>query len=159
MSNAPTPPISPAEEICIAAARAHAIAEAATKGPWWSDDSDNAWRLHGVAFTVPPQLGGEIPAQPVNKQILKAPKHGTSYAEYWPDPADDAHITMWHPGVTALAAAFLEAEGDRASEALYPDGQEWRCRHCGWAVDTGNCRCTCWDATLTLARAINEKAG
>lgn len=55
-----------------------------TRGPWWSDESGNCWRLHGVHGYIPaiPDLG--IGEQVVNHQILKAPKHGTPYAEYWP---------------------------------------------------------------------------
>jgi hypothetical protein len=68
------------------------ITAAATEGPWWYDESEDCWRLHGVAFRVPPHMNPDgsvlIPEQVMNKQIAKAPKHGTPYAEYWPDPAD-----------------------------------------------------------------------
>lgn len=82
-----------------------AVARAATEGPWWSDESDDAWRLHGVAFMVPAQ--GAIREQVVNKQILKAPKRGTPYAEYWPDPADAAFILANDPAATILRCEAL----------------------------------------------------
>jgi hypothetical protein len=84
-------------------------ADSATPGPWWFDESDWCWRLHGVAFKIPPQLfpDGEvmIPEQVVNKQILKAPKTGTPYAEYWPDAADAAFIVTARTAMPLLLAA------------------------------------------------------
>jgi hypothetical protein len=89
-------------------------AGAATPGPWWFDEDENCWRLHGVAFKIPAQNSPDgsvmIPEQVVNKQILKAPKHGTPYAEYWPEPADAAHVTGMHPSVALAVADLLEAE-------------------------------------------------
>jgi len=59
-------------------------------------------RLHGLSE------GG-----PANKQILKAPKRGTPYAEYWPEPADAEIITLLvnnaekiEDGIDALAIAI-----------------------------------------------------
>jgi hypothetical protein len=101
--------------------------QAATPGPWWSDESDSTWRLHGVAARLPgwractvhgqPEPGCAqcgrllIPEQVVNRQILKAPKHGTPYAEYWPDEADSAFIVTARtavPALLAVAAGALE---------------------------------------------------
>ena len=66
---------------------------AATDGPWWFDESDTCWRLHGVMGRIPPlRRDGFFPEQVMNKQILKAAKQGTPYAEYWPDKADAAFI-------------------------------------------------------------------
>lgn len=76
----------------------------ATEGPWFSDDSESSWRLHGVAFRIPPPLGGKIPEQVVNKQILKAPKHSTPYAEYWPVGGDADFITHAWEDVRDLLA-------------------------------------------------------
>jgi hypothetical protein len=78
--------------------------DAATEGPWWADDSDNCWRLFGVWHRIPPQLGGKIPEQVVKKQILKAPKHGTPYAEYWPADADADFIVNAPSDIRALLA-------------------------------------------------------
>jgi hypothetical protein len=66
---------------------------AATEGPWWFDESDTCWRLHGVMGRIPPlRRDGFFPEHVMNKQILKAAKQGTPYAEYWPDKADAAFI-------------------------------------------------------------------
>ncbi|MET8985916.1 hypothetical protein ABZW49_10745 [Nonomuraea wenchangensis] len=78
--------------------------QAATDGPWWFDESENCWRLHGVAGRIPPQLDGLIPEQIVNKQILKAAKRNTPYAEYWPDDADAAFISHAWEDVRDLLA-------------------------------------------------------
>ncbi|MEU4534382.1 hypothetical protein AB0G15_05910 [Streptosporangium sp. NPDC023825] len=66
---------------------------AATEGPWWSDEDGHYYRLHGVAFRIPPQAGGLLPEQVVNYQILKAPKSSKVFSPYWPNEADDAFIT------------------------------------------------------------------
>lgn len=95
------------------AARLAAIREreqAATQGPWWSDQDERVYRLHGVHATIPPQMfpGTDevmIPEHVMNHQILKAPKQGTSYAEYWPGEADDAFITHARSDVPRLVAA------------------------------------------------------
>lgn len=83
-------------------------AEAATLGPWFSDEDDDCYRLHGVAGYLPPITDGvwqDEPMQRVTMQILKAPKHGTPYAEYWPAPPDDVYITSMHPLVALAVAA------------------------------------------------------
>ena len=77
--------------------------QAATPGPWWSDQDDGVYRLHGVAGRIPAQ--DPIPEQVMNKQIAKAPKQGTPYAEYWPDEADDAFITQARTDLPRLLAA------------------------------------------------------
>jgi hypothetical protein len=114
-----------AETIRRAAALMRERAEAATPGPWWSDEDENCWRLHGVAFRTPPALFPDgsvmIPEQIVNKQIAKAPKHRTPYAEYWPDAADDAHITSWHPLVALAVAVWLDIEATIAERGLPDD--------------------------------------
>lgn len=102
---------NPAEVMRSAADLMRERAQAATPGPWWADESENCWRLHGVAFKVPPQKFDDgsvmIPEQVINKQILKAPKHGTPYAEYWPDEADAVYIPSMHPLVGLAVAKLL----------------------------------------------------
>lgn len=84
--------------------------KAATPGPWWFDEDENVWRLHGVAarFDNPP-----FAETVVNKQILKAPKANTPYAEYWPDAADADFIAHAWADVT-----WLLQECDRLASAL-----------------------------------------
>ncbi|WP_152748269.1 hypothetical protein [Micromonospora sp. RV43] len=83
-------------------------ANAATDGPWWSDDSDQSWQLHGVAFRLPPPWEG-APEQIVNKQILKAPKASEQVEPYWPDAADAAHmVPMLNPAVALAIADWLD---------------------------------------------------
>ena len=82
--------------------------QAATTGPWWFDEDELTWRLHGVHAMIPAQMDGLIPEQVMNHQILKAPKSGTPYAEYWPGAADAAFITSARTDVPALLGA-LEA--------------------------------------------------
>jgi hypothetical protein len=62
------------------------MVDEATLGPWSSMESKDHWSLHGHAR----QFKGKIKP---SMQILKAPKHGTPYAEYWPNAADGAIIT------------------------------------------------------------------
>ena len=84
-------------------------AGAATPGPWEAEDHGDCWQLFGAAVPGFPPL-----------QLIKAPKHGTLYAEYWPAPADSAHIAAWHPGVALAVAAVLKhrasGHGDLAGE-------------------------------------------
>jgi hypothetical protein len=70
------------------------VAQKATPGPWWFDEDDQCWRLHGIAMVISEQV--------VNKQILKAPKIGTPYAEYWPDDADAAFLISNDPANVIL---------------------------------------------------------
>ena len=104
-------------------------ADAATPGPWWSDESEQCWRLHGVHAVIPAQMfpgTGEvmIPEQVMNHQILKAAKRGTTMAEYWPGEADDAFITSARSDVPrllgALEAALTLADGWVANSAAVP---------------------------------------
>jgi len=79
-----------------------ARADAATAGPWWWDEDEFMWRLHGVHGTI---SGNDwIPEQVLNHQIAKAPKQGTSYAEYWPERADADFIAAARTDVPALVA-------------------------------------------------------
>lgn len=84
------------------------IAADATAPPWFADEDDNCWRLHGH-FASPQDWPGFVGP---SKQILKAPKRNTPYAEYWPEKGDAHWITTMHPGVAAPLAAWLHAEAD-----------------------------------------------
>lgn len=74
--------------------------QAATDGPWWFDEDETTWRLHGVHAMLPGPFGDQV----VNHQILKAPKKGTPYAEYWPNEADGAFIVHSRQDVKDLLA-------------------------------------------------------
>jgi hypothetical protein len=93
-------PADPAETLRRAAALMRQHAQAASPGPWISDDSDQCWRLHSAPDPHWPTM-----------QILKAPKRHQcpQYEEYWPEPADARHITAWHPGVALTVANLLDA--------------------------------------------------
>ena len=142
---------SPATILRAAATLMRERAEAATRGPWWHDEDDEVWRLHGVHAVVPAQLGGRIPEQVINHQIAKAPKQGTPYAEYWPNEADTAWITSMHPGTGLAIAAWLDATATDAGETL----RGLLCRRCGGTVgdEDPSRRCRDWDAPLAVARA------
>lgn len=92
--------------------------EAATPGPWWFDEDDRTWRLHGVHAIIPPFMEG-MPEQVMNHQILKAPKQGTTYAEYWPSEADAAFIVAARTDVPRLVAALEAALNYHQPEQLY----------------------------------------
>ena len=126
--------MSEAQELLDAAEKVDAALEGTTEGPWWFDESDMCWRLHGVAFRVPPQMGGEIPEQVMNKQILKAAKRNTPYAEYWPEPADAAWIILTNP---VMGAPLRDSFRQHADE------------HSTYDCDRPDC------ALVALARVIN----
>ncbi|WP_045740768.1 hypothetical protein [Actinoplanes rectilineatus] len=96
-----------AQLLARAADKLDALLADATDGPWWSDESDQYWQLHGVHGYLPGPLPG-MPDQIVNTQILKAPKTGDRFEPYWPGHADGQLITaMANPLVgRALATAF-----------------------------------------------------
>ena len=102
--------------------------QAATAGPWWFDEDDQVFRLHGVHMIIPPVMEG-FPEQVLNHQILKAPKQGSPYAEYWPNEADAAFIVAARTDVPRLLAALdvvLKAHrdvGGRCAWCRNPDGQ------------------------------------
>ena len=88
---------TPAQELRIAAKTMRERAQAATRGPWEAEDDEDCWRLFGA---VTPNM------HPL--QLIKAPKHSTPYAEYWPGEADSAFIASMHPGVALAVADWLE---------------------------------------------------
>lgn len=65
------------------------LVDEATQMPWFSIDTKDSWSLHGEAR----DWKSKNPDKPgPGMQILKAPKHGTPYAEYWPNWADGGLI-------------------------------------------------------------------
>jgi hypothetical protein len=73
------------------------IAAEATAGPWVAYEDEDSWSLHTAGWPF---------------QILKAPKHSTPYAEYWPDQPTGEHIVRWHPGVALAVAQWLDSLAD-----------------------------------------------
>ena len=77
-----------------------ALCEAATSGPWFTQENADTWQLFGG-------LHG-------NLQLVKAPKHGTNYAEYWPDEEDAKFIAEsregWPEAIRRAIAAEAEVE-------------------------------------------------
>jgi hypothetical protein len=68
---------------------------AATRGPWLAEDSGDCWQLFGA---VTPGI------HPL--QLIKAPKCGTPYAEYWPDDADAVFIAAARSDMPRLLAGY-----------------------------------------------------
>lgn len=75
-----------------AAARMLELADTAVPGPWTVYEDESQWSLHH-----PP------------RQILKAPKRGTDYAEYWPDLPTGEHIASWHPQAARAVGLLLQS--------------------------------------------------
>lgn len=88
------PDPTPADPVAAALAAIREREQAATRGPWEAEDDEDCWRLFGAVsgFLHPMQLA-------------KAPKHGTPYAEYWPNEADAAFIVAARSDVPRLLAA------------------------------------------------------
>jgi hypothetical protein len=64
-----------------------------TPGPWWFEEDEYCWQLFGGQSSQMVTVGNiafESPMHP--RQILKAPKKDTPYAEYWPQERDAALI-------------------------------------------------------------------
>ena len=95
---------------------------AATPAPWWFDEDDRVWRLHGHGAVHPRRILGIIPEQAITYQILKAAKRDTPYAEYWPNEADGAFIVNSRVDVPDLLA---EVDRLRAM-VLETSGDMWR---------------------------------
>jgi hypothetical protein len=78
----------------------HQVEQAATRGPWEAEETARCWMLFGA---VTPRL------HPL--QLIKAPKRGTPYAEYWPGEADSVFIAAARaivPVLLAIAGGVLE---------------------------------------------------
>lgn len=84
-------------EAILARARAtNERAGKATPGPWYAEENDACWQLFAEQ-----RLHGQF-VHPL--QLLKAPKRGTPYAEYWPTANDGALIANAREDVPAMAA-------------------------------------------------------
>lgn len=72
-------------EIMVKLGELRNLVDYATLGPWRSLESRDTWTLYGEAREFKGKLKhGAGPSM----QIIKAPKHGTPYAEFWPNAAD-----------------------------------------------------------------------
>ena len=82
------------------------LRKAASPGRWWAEDGREHWQLF---VSENPDYHG--------RQIIKAPKAGTPYAEYWPNEYDAALI------VAALNTlpAFLDLALSARLTHLRPD--------------------------------------
>lgn len=65
------------------------MVDEATLGPWRSIESKDYWSLHGEARSFKGKLKDGVGP---SMQILKAAKHSTPFAEYWPTASDGALI-------------------------------------------------------------------
>lgn len=75
------------QELVTKLAEMRKLVDEATLGPWHYLESRDTWTLHGEARA----FKGKVKYAPT-MQILKAPKRGTPYAEYWPNAADSQLI-------------------------------------------------------------------
>lgn len=78
---------------------------AATRGPWWFNETEQCWVLYGVHAIF--EGHGSFPEQVISEQVLKAPKIGTPYAEYWPNAADGDFIVNARTDVKNLINEVL----------------------------------------------------
>lgn len=85
---------------------------AATDGVWRAQDGEQCWTLH---------------ADPV--QILKAPKTGTPYAEYWPNEADAALLEHAHADIGWLLRELAEFQAANAAYCGLLDAKRCRIQH------------------------------
>lgn len=90
-------------------ARIVELERAATPGPWESRDTPDHWSLH--------MEGGPF-------QILKAPKKGTPYAEYWPDLPTGDFITESRTMVSELIREVTRRGNE--IDQLRGDTEYWR---------------------------------
>ncbi|GAA2361116.1 hypothetical protein Cme02nite_38700 [Catellatospora methionotrophica] len=86
--------MTPAEELRAAAKKIRAICAGVQATPWTEDNNDMSWQLRGGVV-------GEF-------QLIKAPKKGSTQAEYWPNAAERQHILLWQPDTALLVANWLE---------------------------------------------------
>ena|SRR5690349_11938049 len=73
------------QQLLMTLAEIRKLIDRATLGPWYALESTDHWSLHGEAREFKGKTKDGIGP---SMQILKAPKHGTPYAEYWPNLAD-----------------------------------------------------------------------
>lgn len=100
-----------------------------TPGPWYGEDSPMFWQLFArqicpVDALVDPAVKEIFPngmeVHPL--QLLKAPKGGTPYAEYWPDEADARLIAAAPDLLTTALAALARAEAAEAEVKRLREG-------------------------------------
>lgn len=80
----------------------------ATAAPWWYDEGELYWRLHGTWGWTSEQYS--IPAQPINKQLIKAAKQSEVFEPYWPLGSDGPLIPKMR---NALPRLLKELRGLR----------------------------------------------
>lgn len=97
-SAAAVPDTTPSGPASSALDEIRAFEQAATPGPWEAEDHDDCWQLFGAVTTF---------GHPM--QLIKAPKSGTPYAEYWPDEADADFIVTARTAMPLLVAAIERA--------------------------------------------------
>lgn len=121
----------------------------ATEGPWWEDDRETTWTLHGVGWRT---SQGEI----VNKQLIKARKEDERFMPYWPGPLDSNFIVGARTAVPELLAEVRYLQTKLAALSMAADtehgvvedgfGSAWaRCApDCGLqVVRPGKAQCPC----------------
>ena len=121
-----------------------ARADAATPGPWEAVDTDQHWSLHMQDFPM---------------QILKAPKQGTPYAEYWPNTADAAFIVAARTDVPALLAEvklLATITGQQHAEIDRIRGERIEARA---LVAELQQQLAAYQAAITAVRALDKHAG
>lgn len=74
----------------------------ATAAPWWYDEDDLYYRLHGTAGWSPRIAALDLPPQAINHQIFKAPKKSEVFEPYWPPPADAQMIPLMRNALPRL---------------------------------------------------------
>lgn len=82
----------------------------ATAAPWWYDEGELYYRLHGTGGWTPEQGSGEfkIPSQPLNRQILKAAKQSEVFEPYWPLGSDAVLIPKMRNALPRLLREVRE---------------------------------------------------
>lgn len=88
-----------------AVAKLNAVLDTVTPGPWWHDENEQSWSLHGQAWPAGPGM-----------QILKAPKAHPRLAPYWPEAGDAGWITMMDPVLGKALGSWLAKVADDARE-------------------------------------------
>lgn len=72
-----------------------------TGGPWWFEEDEHCWQLFGGRASQTLTFDGiSFESYTHPRQILKAPKKDTPYAEYWP-VGPDAHLIAASPDLYA----------------------------------------------------------
>lgn len=89
--------MTPVEVIRRAAKEMREKAEACVPGRWTVEDGVQSWDLY---------VGRGEGAH--GYKLIKAPKKSREYAEYWPYPAESAHIAAFDPTVALAVAEWLE---------------------------------------------------